>query len=197
MFKVNIYTFDSTQRIHILVVLIKWDVGDVPLFNFFQIDHWSITEHKHTKPHKHWPVELLREKVYLRIGGLLFLTRHPAREITQQQTSKMAARMLMLREFHSATLTEEDCRGWLRRNGLLAVNITCPRCNSIMEERQYSRVSHGVIWRCPPKQCRATVSVSVRKDSFFEKSHLPLTKLCDLLYYWSIDVSVAETQFQV
>jgi len=107
----------------------------------------------------------------------------------------MAARMLTLREFHAATHTEEDCRGWLRRNRLLPINMACPRCNTVMEERQYSRVSDGIIWRCPPKQCRATVSV--RKGSFFEKSHLPLTKLCDLLYYWSIDVNMAETQFQV
>jgi len=107
----------------------------------------------------------------------------------------MAARMLMLRDFHAAKLTEEDCRGWLRRNGLLAVNMACLRCNSVMEEQQPSRVSDGIIWRCPPKQCRATISV--RKGSFFDKSHLPLTKLCDLIYYWSMDVTMAETQLQV
>jgi len=50
-----------------------------------------------------------------------------------------------------------------------------------------SRVSDRIIW----KQCQATVSV--RKGSFFDKSQLPLTKLCDLLYYRSIDVSMAET----
>jgi len=33
---------------------------------------------------------------------------HPAREIKQQQTTKMAARMLTLRELHATTLTEED-----------------------------------------------------------------------------------------
>jgi len=44
-------------------------------------------------------------------------------------------------------------------------------------------------------KCRATISVT--KGSFFDKSHLLLTKLCDLLYYWSIDLSMAETQFQV
>ena len=102
--------------------------------------------------------------------------------------------MLTLRELHAATQMEEDCRGWLHRKGLLPVNMACPRCNSVMEECQYSRVSNGIIWRCPPKQCRATISV--RKGSFFKKSHLPLTKLCDLLHYWSIGMNKVETQFQ-
>ena len=95
--------------------------------------------------------------------------------------AKMAARMLTLCELHIATQTKIDCRGWLRRNRLLPVNMTCPWCNSVMEECQYSRVSDGVIWRCPAKQCRVTVSVW--KGSLFENP-LPLTKLCELLRWW-------------
>jgi len=79
--------------------------------------------------------------------------------------------------------------------GLLADRMNCPRCGTVMQEKVYNRVMDGCIWRCPPKICRATVST--RKGSFFEKSHLPLTKLLDLLYYWSMDLSNAEAQFQV
>jgi len=107
----------------------------------------------------------------------------------------MAAGRITLRDFHVLTRSEDDCRQWLRANRLLPVAMMCPKCHHGMEERIYNRVSDGLIWRCPPKQCRATVSI--RRGSFFEKSHLPLTKLCDLLYYWSMDLNNVETQYQV
>jgi len=59
--------------------------------------------------------------------------------------------------------------------------MQCPRCYTPMEEKDYGRVVDGKIWRCPPKQCRATDSL--RKWSFFERSNLPLTKLTDIIYY--------------
>ena len=39
---------------------------------------------------------------------------------------KMAAAQLRvnLRELHAQTQTASDCRAWMRRNGLLAVNMT-------------------------------------------------------------------------
>jgi len=66
-----------------------------------------------------------------------------------------------------------------------------PWYNSVMEERQYTRISDGIIWRCTLEQCRTTVSV--RKGSFFDKSHLPLTKPCDLLQrVWNVAPSERE-----
>jgi len=106
-----------------------------------------------------------------------------------------AVPFITMRELVLATQTEEDCRQWLRGRGLLAQQMTCPRCHTLMEERLYSRVSDGVIWRCPPKNCRATVSL--RKGSFFECSHLPLTKLTDLIYYWSMELSNDQVERQV
>jgi len=64
-----------------------------------------------------------------------------------------------------------------------------------MHESVYARVQDGVIWRCPPKTCRA--AVSIRKGSFFEGAHLPLQKLLDLAYYWAIYGSHAEVKRQV
>ena len=126
-------------------MVIKRTIGDVPLFDFFPTDYWTWT-------HKHWPVPLLQGK---------FTYSHPVLEVKQQQTTKMAPRML----------THVDA--------------------TALWKSASSRVSDRIISRCPPKQCQATVSV--RKGSFFDKSQLPLTKLCDLLYYRSIDVSMAET----
>ena len=78
---------------------------------------------------------------------------------------------------------------------LLADRMNCPRCGTVTQERVYNRVTDGRIWRCPLKVCRATVSTG--KGSLFEKSHLPLTQLVNLQYYWSMDLNNMEAQFQV
>ena len=107
----------------------------------------------------------------------------------------MAAAAITCRELHMATSTEDDCRQWLRGRGLLAVHRDCPTCNAVMNEKVYNRVLDGKIWRCPRKQCRKTVSL--RKGSFFDRTKLPLTKLTDMLYYWSMEVSNTEVEFQL
>jgi len=131
---------------------------------------------------------------------LICAANHMARNLVSVYVclhTKMAAAVpfITLHELVLVTQTEEDCRQWLRARGLLAQQMTCPRCHTLMEERLYSRVSDGVIWRCPPKNCRATVSV--RKGSFFECSHLQLTKLTDLIYYWSMEMSNDQVECQV
>ena len=102
---------------------------------------------------------------------------------------------ITLRELVLATSTENDCRQWLRGRGLLAQQMTCSKCYTPIEERVYARVSDGVIWRCLTKNCRATVSIG--KGSFFDGSHLPLTKLTDLMYYWSMEMSNDQVEYQV
>ena len=64
-----------------------------------------------------------------------------------------------------------------------------------MDERLYMRISDNVIWRCPPKNCRATVSV--RSGSFFNMLHLPLTKLTVMLYFWSMKVCNTQVEYHV
>ena len=100
--------------------------------------------------------------------------------------NNMAPAAITLRDMHIATATEADCQQSLHGQGLLAANLQCPRCNTPMAEKDYVRVLDGKIWRCLPKPCRATVSLW--KGSFFECSKLPLTKLTDIIYYWSMDI---------
>lgn len=73
--------------------------------------------------------------------------------------------------------------------------MQCPNCNTVMQEKDYSRVLDDRIWRCLPKQCRAIISL--RKGSFFEHSNLPLTKLTDLNYYWPINLDNTEAEYKV
>ena len=111
---------------------------------------------------------------------------------TEFREKKMA---ISMREFHLATADEDTCRQWMRQHGLLAQVMTCPKCYTLMEEKLFTKVSDGKRWRCPPKNCRHTVSL--RRGSFFEKSGKALTQLADLLYYWCIELSMQEVTAQV
>jgi len=64
-----------------------------------------------------------------------------------------------------------------------------------MVEREYQRVADKVTWRCPPKNCRT--NTSIRKGSFFERSGLPLDKLIDLIYYWSLELPHVAIQYEL
>ena len=46
--------------------------------------------------------------------------------------------------------------------------------------------SDGVKWYC--NTCK--VENSIRQDSFFSKSHLPITKLLEILYWWTLDCNL-------
>ena len=102
---------------------------------------------------------------------------------------------ITLRELHAQTVTDAACRNWLRMNRLLAVSMVCRKCGNEMVESAYDQVADKVTWRCPVKRCRTTTSI--RKGSFFERSHLPLKTLLDFLYYWSIELPNAEIQHQL
>ena len=93
---------------------------------------------------------------------------------------------LNLRDLHAQTQTVSDCRAWMWQNGLLAVHMTCHKCHGSMVESEYQRVTDKVTWRCPPKNCH--INTSIRKGSFLVRSGLPLHKLIDLIYYWSLEL---------
>ena len=107
----------------------------------------------------------------------------------------MAMAMITYRDLVLATADDVACRQWLRANRLLAANMLCHKCGSAMSEKTFSRVSEGLAWRCPNQRCRTVTTL--RRGSFFEKSHLSLVKLVDLLYLWAMEVSVQEAVFQV
>jgi len=107
----------------------------------------------------------------------------------------MAARKITMRELCSATDTKVKCWQYLRSNNLLASVMQCSRCGSAMREEAYGRSEDSVIWRCPRRMCRRTTSI--RKGSFFEGAHIPLQKLVEVIYWWTLDFPNAEVQLQV
>ena len=102
---------------------------------------------------------------------------------------------ITLRELHAQTVTDADCRMWMRQNGLLATNMVCAKCGNQMEEKEYDRVADKVTWRCPLQQCRTITSI--HHGSFFERSYLTLKTLIDFLYYWSIELPDVKIQYQL
>ncbi|XP_054752434.2 uncharacterized protein LOC129258002 [Lytechinus pictus] len=94
-------------------------------------------------------------------------------------------------EFEGISLTEighrfkYDIDGmvlWCRNHGLLATHMDCPTCGRPCREGAYNRAVDGITWRCA-NPCRKTVNI--RKDSFFERSHLQLWQIVALSYVWS------------
>ncbi|ESN93967.1 hypothetical protein HELRODRAFT_145149, partial [Helobdella robusta] len=78
---------------------------------------------------------------------------------------------------------ERETRQWLRLNGLLYQEMICDNCGSDMTEIPYQPGVDGVIRRCPLHGCQKRTTI--RKDSFFEKSHVQLSLLVRLIYYWA------------
>lgn len=89
--------------------------------------------------------------------------------------------------FFDAIVDEESAIVWCKRFGLLNTEMYCNaghRCTW-----QTSPMSpHGndqFHWKCSGKSHRSRISM--RKDSFFEKSHLRIRTILRILYYWSRD----------
>jgi hypothetical protein len=60
--------------------------------------------------------------------------------------------------------------------GLLEKQMICPLCTEPMKR-------NGLRWRCGKNRCKKK-EITVRSNSFFEKSKVPIRKLVRLLYIW-------------
>jgi hypothetical protein len=75
---------------------------------------------------------------------------------------------------------------WFQGKGLLGnFNRICDTCRKgsfrLVEDRSYSK--DGVVWRCTNRKCNK--KISIRKESWFSKSHYPLLEqIVKLRYYW-------------
>ena len=75
----------------------------------------------------------------------------------------------------------QECIRWCRQYGLLAMQMVCPTCRRHnCREQALDRAVDGVTWHCPVKACKK--KFSIRRGSFFEKSHLQLWQLLGLTY---------------
>ena len=72
---------------------------------------------------------------------------------------------------------EEACIEFLFQEGIFYNEMTCPDCG-----RQLTKNLQRGTWRCGKKDCRK--EISIRKDSFFARSHLPCSRILFFGYLW-------------
>ena len=69
----------------------------------------------------------------------------------------------------------------------------CARGMNLVEREKAGK--EGVLWRCPRKGCRR--EVSLRKDTFFEGSHLEIEKILRILHLWSTKTPLNKMRVEV
>lgn len=74
--------------------------------------------------------------------------------------------------------TNNDAINWARNNGLLADKFIC--CEMEMQLKTTNDNKNGIRWKC--WKCKSTKSI--KKNSVFENSNLPINILIKLMYLW-------------
>jgi len=69
-----------------------------------------------------------------------------------------------------------DLIDWLRKESFLADNVQCERCNDQCSLRVRERVIDGFVWRCKNRH-----EISIRRHSFFARSHLRLQDIMNFV----------------
>ena len=70
-------------------------------------------------------------------------------------------------------------------NDLLAPRKSCPTCFADMKLVSRSQLSDRFAWHCKNFQCGSRSYHSVRADSFFARSRVPLQKYIHMVYLWA------------
>lgn len=68
--------------------------------------------------------------------------------------------------------------------GLIRNTSFCNQCGKFRTLYKASKRIDGFLWRC--SSCRS--SLSIRKDSFIEKSHLTIKKILIIIFCWSLEL---------
>ncbi|CAF1602754.1 unnamed protein product, partial [Didymodactylos carnosus] len=98
--------------------------------------------------------------------------------------------MTML-EFFDCKRTVSDTIVFCQNLGLLPLGtpkVECPNRHIDWYLGVFSDVIDGYVWRC--KICKARRSI--RDDTFFSGSHLTLSQMLDLIFYWSQKIDSVE-----
>ena len=70
------------------------------------------------------------------------------------------------------------------QNVLFSFEGKCELCDGdVVLRRDKSASKEGLIWHCCHRRCN--FKVSLRKYSFFARSHLSLTDITKIIYYWT------------
>ena len=86
---------------------------------------------------------------------------------------------------------------WMKSKGLLATRKECLKCGNgtqmlFQERTEQGGTKDGYTWRCPVCHSYKTI----RDNSFFKGSNVPLNKWIFLMYLWSMNVGVCTAALQ-
>ena len=104
-------------------------------------------------------------------------------------SDKMAvqvAESMLLQDIYALCQKEVELLLWLRQKQVIGdfTDENCGKCLTgrlrFVQDALYSK--DGYIWRCVNRKCNA--KVSVRKGSWFERSHSSLEQIMKLTYMW-------------
>ena len=101
-------------------------------------------------------------------------------------------------EFFRTVATNEEAIRWCRNAGLLSSGERCPTCYQDMRMiRHHSK--DGAIWVCERKVAgqRHRCQTSIRSGSIFERSHMPISHILQILYEWSRATPCHEVAYQL
>lgn len=115
------------------------------------------------------------------LGGRPTASHHIVVPATVIDSANLINVRVKMRDIMVVSANIELTIAWMARHRLLGNAATC--CNQLMGYVNREKLSDGKAWYC--KACKSYRSI--RKDSFFEESRIPLGKLLELMYWWSID----------
>lgn len=87
----------------------------------------------------------------------------------------------------------EDLIVYLKSKGLLRTQQDCNTCGISMMWKRRPSCTDQFTWRCP--ECNTFKSI--RNESYFAKSKLPLKTWVQLMHHWSMEMPVTQAAKQV
>ncbi len=94
---------------------------------------------------------------------------------------------MSLQLIKDVTKDEESAINFLQERDTL--RKTAPRCAICQRSMSFIRqgANREKMWRCPTHKAQ---KLSLRHGSFWQRSHVPLRKAIELLYFWSLETPV-------
>ena len=97
----------------------------------------------------------------------------------------------ILEDIFNITRTNQDSIEWCRSNELLPTTmlchgVDCALLGTSMKESVCSKRIDALRFRCTVRTCRK--DTSIRKGSFFEHSHLTISQIIRLIYFWAFEI---------
>ena len=116
--------------------------------------------------------------------------------MAQAQLPQWTVGSMTYRELSLALFDGEAAVHWCQRHKLLSDSNMCPKCGTDMRlVKRKGTNPENMGCRCPRKGCRK--EVALRSRTFFEGSHLLISQILSMIYFWSTKTPVGKVMAEV